>query len=143
MAPATLFSICNAVAALSWLVLIVAGRMRRVATLVTGVAVPLLFAIVYTSIVATKWAGSEGGFGSLSDVSRLFSNQWLLLAGWVHYLAFDLFVGSWEVRDAIRNKIPHLAVIPCLILTFLFGPVGLLLYFVLRFALHRNLALSE
>ena len=59
---------------------------------------------------------------------RLFGDEALLLAGWVHYLAFDLFVGSWEVRDAQRLGIPHLLVVPCLVLTFLFGPVGLLLY---------------
>ena len=55
-----------------------------------------------------------------------------LLAGWVHYLVFDLFVGSWEVSDARRLGIPHLFVVPCLILTFLLGPCGLLLYLAVR-----------
>jgi len=64
-----------------------------------------------------------------------------LLAGWVHYLAFDLFVGSWEARDALSHRIPHLAVIPCLLLTFLFGPAGLLLYLLLRFTLRRQIQL--
>jgi hypothetical protein len=58
----------------------------------------------------------------------LFTDHWLVLAGWVHYLAFDLFIGSWQVRDARRNRVPFLLVLPCLLLTFLFGPIGLLLY---------------
>jgi hypothetical protein len=66
----------------------------------------------------------------------------VLLAGWIHYLAFDLFVGSWEVRDAQRVGIHHLFVVPCLVLTVLFGPIGLLLYLLLRAALRRRLAVG-
>jgi ABA4-like protein len=55
-----------------------------------------------------------------------------LLAGWTHYLAFDLFIGGWEVRDAQARGIPHLLVVPALVLTFLFGPAGLLLYLAIR-----------
>ena len=68
--------------------------------------------------------GSEGGFSSLDDVALLFSNPWMLLAGWIHYLAFDLLVGTWEARDSRDRGIPHLLLVPCLILTFLFGPPG-------------------
>ena len=46
----------------------------------------------------------------------------------MHYLAFDLFIGSWEVRDARRHGVPHVLVIPCLLMTFLLGPIGLLAY---------------
>ena len=93
---------------------------------------PALLAAVYVAIIATKWAGSSGGFTSLPAVAMLFSNPWLLLAGWTHYLAFDLFVGSWEVRDARDRGMPHLLVLPCLALTFLFGPAGWLLYLAMR-----------
>ena len=64
----------------------------------------------------------------------LFTSPEIALAGWVHYLAFDLFVGAWEVRTARREAIPHLLVLPCLVLTFLFGPVGFLLFLGLRAA---------
>lgn len=53
-------------------------------------------------------------------------------AGWTHYLAFDLFIGGWEVRDARQRGIPHLLVVPVLVLTFLVGPAGLLLYLAIR-----------
>ena len=52
--------------------------------------------------------------------------------GWTHYLAFDLFIGGWEVRDAQSRGISHLLVVPALVLTFLFGPAGLLLYLAVR-----------
>jgi hypothetical protein len=68
----------------------------------------------------------------------LFRNEYLLLAGWIHYLAFDLFIGSWQVRDAERNGVPHLAVVPCLVLTFLLGPTGLLLYLLIRAGVTRR-----
>ena len=91
-------------------------------------AVPALFAVVYIAIIVTHFFGSPGGFSSLPDVALLFSNPWLLLAGWTHYLAFDLLIGSWETKDARERGVPHLLVVPCLILTFLFGPAGWLAY---------------
>jgi hypothetical protein len=93
---------------------------------------PVLLAVVYIVLIAAALPGSEGGFSSLAGVSALFDNPWLLLAGWTHYLAFDLFVGGWEVRDAQSRGIPHLLVVPALVLTFLFGPAGLLLYLAIR-----------
>jgi hypothetical protein len=125
MTPDQIFSIVNPVAALSWLALIV---LPRRAALVSGVIVPVLFAAVYAALIAGYWRGADGGFSSLPDVARLFANRWLLLAGWVHYLCFDLLTGAWEVHDARGRGIPHLLVVPCLVLTFLFGPAGWLLY---------------
>jgi hypothetical protein len=91
-----------------------------------------LFAIVYTAIVIAQLAGSPGGFSSLTDVALLFQNPWLLLAGWIHYLAFDLLVGTWISRDARERALPQLMVVPVLMLTFLFGPAGWLLYRTMR-----------
>ena len=88
--------------------------------------------MLYLYLIVRYMGPGEGGFGSLSDVRQLFSHDHLLLAGWIHYLAFDLFIGSWEVRDAQRLGIPHLWVVPCLLATFLFGPLGLLAYLGLR-----------
>jgi hypothetical protein len=95
---------------------------------------PAAFAGIYIVVIATNWSSSEGSFSSLSGVAQLFADPWLLLAGWTHYLAFDLFVGAWEVRDARDRGISHLAVLPCLLLTFLFGPAGWLLYLGVRTA---------
>ena len=138
MPPEKLFSIFSTLVLPGWLLLVVAPRWKWTARLICAVLVPLLLALVYLYLVATQFGQSEGGFGSLAAVSRLFQNPYNLLAGWIHYLAFDLFVGSWEVRDAQRVGLHHLLVVPCLVLTFLLGPVGLLLYFALRFGLKRK-----
>ena len=143
MTPEQLFSILNLVAIAGWLPLLFLPRMRW-ATSVGPVVVPLLLALVYAALVSWALPRSEGGFSSLSSVSALFENPWALLAGWTHYLAFDLFIGGWEVRDAQQRGIPHLLVVPVLVLTFLLGPCGLLLYLLIRsLAPNRQLATSQ
>ena len=128
MTPDAVFSIVNPLALVSWILLAVLPRQQWVRRWVVALGVPLLLAATYTILIAASWAGSRGGFSTLGAVAELFANRWLLLAGWVHYLCFDLLVGSWEVEDAQLRGIPHLLVVPCLVLTFLFGPAGWLLY---------------
>ncbi len=137
----SIFSACGTLALLGWASLIFLPRQRQ-AYLVAAVAVPLAISVVYLVLIAQHFGRGEGGFGSLSDVAQLFSNPALLLAGWVHYLAFDLFVGAWEVRDAQRHGIPHLMVVPCLVMTFMLGPIGLLAYFSIRTWRRRSVQLE-
>ena len=132
MTPNQIFSIANSAALASWLLLVVLPGKRWVNRTLAGVVVPAAFGVVYATIMAVHFPQSDGGFSSLPDVAMLFSNPWLLLAGWIHYLAFDLLAGSWESRDARKRGISHLLVVPCLILTFLFGPVGWLVYMAIR-----------
>jgi hypothetical protein len=139
MSPEQLFSICNFLVLPGWLLLIFAPRWRWTSRIVQTCILPLLLALVYLYLIVAYFGKSEGGFGSLAQVSQLFRNPHALLAGWIHYLAFDLFVGSWEARDARRLGIHHLLLIPCLVLTFFFGPLGLLLYFILRWTTKRKL----
>ena len=127
----SLFQICNVIAIVGWLLLVFAPRWSA-PRLLSGLAIPALLSGVYLMLILIYYGRAEGGFGSLDAVAKLFQNRPVLLAGWVHYLAFDLFIGAWETRDAERNGLPHLLVIPCLLLTFLFGPIGLLLYLLLR-----------
>lgn len=143
MTPDQLFSIANSVALAGWLVLIVAGRARWAAALITGAILPLLFALAYVLVLGGHWGETQGSFSTLSGVQSLFANPWLLLAGWIHYLAFDLFIGSWQVRDAQRHGIAHWMLWPSLVLTFLFGPGGLLLYFLLRWWKVKSLSLAN
>lgn len=140
--PESLFSLAGLLAAAGWILLAVLPRWRWTMG-IAGVALPLALAGLYLGLVLVNLIGAEGGFGSLEQVARLFEDRWLLLAGWVHYLAFDLFVGAWEVRDAERLAIPHLAVLPCLALTFFLGPVGLLLYFLIRATIRGTVTASE
>ena len=108
MTPDRIFSIVNLLAIGAWIVLAVAARRRR-ATLVVTTAVPALLSVLYVAIIGAAWRGSDGGFSSLSAVATLFESRWLLLAGWTHYLAFDLLIGSWEARDAAERISPPLS----------------------------------
>jgi hypothetical protein len=142
MTPDQIFSLVNLIALSGW-ILLAAFPGRRVVKVLAGAIVPTLLAIVYVAIIAVQWNRSSGGFSTLPDVALLFSNPWLLLAGWTHYLAFDLLIGNWEVRDAREWAIPHLLVLPCLVLTFLFGPAGWLAYVTLRSGSRRSAATAD
>ena len=96
MTPDALFQIANPVAMLGWLTLAFSPVAPKAVLSVATVVVPLLLSTAYTAIVLAYWQSGEGGFDSLSNVAALFQNRWLLLAGWVHYLAFDLLMGAWQ-----------------------------------------------
>jgi hypothetical protein len=134
MAAETIFSLCNMAVLPGWALLIFLPRWKWTLGLISAGLIPFLLGLVYVGIFLSQGFGSEegGGFGSVEAVSILFSNPYLLTAGWIHYLAFDLFIGSWEVRDSQEKGIAHWLVIPCLLLTFLLGPTGLALYLVIR-----------
>lgn len=133
-----IFSIANLIAMLSWIILAIAPRWVVTRKIILSGAIPLLLSIAYLILIILFFGKAEGGFDSLPNVMKLFTNEWATLAGWIHYLAFDLFVGAWEVRDAQAKNISHWFVIPCLVLTFLFGPIGFLLYSILRFFLAKE-----
>lgn len=132
MQAETIFSIANTLALVSWLLLAILPRFRVTRAVVLTGTVPLLLSAAYLVIIVMFFGTSEGSFSSLAGVMQLFTNPWTVLAGWLHYLAFDLFVGAWEVRDAEKNGVPHLLVIPCLFFTFMLGPIGYLMYVAIR-----------
>ena len=131
MTPEGVFSMASTTALVAWVLLAVRPGAAWV-RLVTGRVVPIAFAVVYAVIIVLRFGRGDGGFGSLAEVSALFQDPWTLLAGWIHYLAFDLLTGVWETRDAARRGVPHWLVVPCLFLTFMFGPAGWLLYMGVR-----------
>jgi hypothetical protein len=136
-----LFSMAGLVAVVGWLLLVVLPR-QPIARIIAGFVLPLILSAGYLALIVFHFQGAEGGFCSLAEVRTLFARDELLLAGWIHFLAFDLFIGAWETRDAQRNGLPHLVVIPCLIMTFMLGPIGLLFYFAIRTAKTRALKLD-
>ncbi|HEX8368687.1 MAG TPA: ABA4-like family protein [Pyrinomonadaceae bacterium] len=136
----TIFSIANLTALVGWLLLVFAPRRSWTRRIVLSGLLPLLLSVAYLVLIILFFGRSEGGFGSLADVMKLFTYEWSVLIGWIHYLAFDLFVGSWEVKDAQSRGISHWFVLPCLFLTFLLGPIGFLLYHILRLIVPNNTA---
>lgn len=144
MCPFTIFLYCNYGVLPAWALLMLAPENLWTKRLVHSALVPLVLASVYILAFAVNQDSPEGGsFSSLEGVMALFTGPWLALGGWVHYLAFDLFIGAWEVRDARRREIRHLYVVPCLFFTLMLGPVGLAMYLVLRAVLTGSVLLDE
>lgn len=140
--PQGAFSIGGMMAMLGWLTLILSlfvASVRPIAWRLSQAVIPALLAIAYILLLAEGFGAAEGGgFGSITEVRALFANDAALAAGWLHYLAFDLFVGAWIAREGLAARIPALLLIPCFALTFLAGPAGLLLFFILRLAFRRR-----
>lgn len=132
MNPDNLFQLSGPLAMAGWLTLAASPFAPRLTQLLASLVIPVMLSLGYAALILAHWSEAEGGFSSLPDVMLLFTNPAVALAGWLHYLAFDLFVGAWEVRTARNAAIPHLLVLPCLVLTFLFGPIGLLAFLGLR-----------
>ena len=134
MTDDVIFRFTSQLALAGWLVLAFAWLIPRWAERIAGLLVPALLSVAYAGLVLAFWSRAPGGFGSLDQVMALFTRPEIALAGWIHYLAFDLLVGAWEVRTARREGIAFPLVLPCLALTFLFGPAGFLAFTALRLA---------
>lgn len=141
MNPAALFTVSNLLALAGWLALagsLFLTRMRPWTWSLTGLVIPAVFAIVYVLLLPRGFAEApDGGFSSIEAVRGLFASDAALTAGWLHYLAFDLFVGTFIARAGTEARIPGVLLLPCLALTFLVGPAGLLLFLVMRFIASR------
>jgi hypothetical protein len=125
----------------AWLLLILAPRAWPTRLFAHSILPALLLGAVYALLIARGAAGvgvPPQALLTLPGMMALFGTETILLAGLAHYLIFDLFVGAWQVRDAARRQIPHIAVVPCLVLTFALGPLGLLLYILIRTAFGRG-----
>ena len=140
MDPAIVFSAANYLAMAGWLAMLVAPRTRLVTWWICGLGIPGLLAALYALLMLLYAPHAEGGFSSLAQVALLFGHDGVLLAGWVHYLAFDMFIGAWMCRIAAAENMNPWAVRLYLPPTFLVGPVGLLLFFILRFFLLRRVS---
>lgn len=128
----------------AWLLLIVAPGASLTRRYVHSGLIPLLMAAAYAALLFAGMAlgqSAEGaGMGSLAGVMALFSHPVGTLTGWAHFLVFDLFVGAWIARDAQALGLGHAGTVPCLILTLVFGPLGLAAHLLRRLATGKGQA---
>ncbi len=133
MSPADVFSMSNTTALLMWVLLIFLPKWKATRFLIDYKVVPILLSIIYAVyIIQAIQIGGMMDFGSLSSVMALFTEENAVLAGWVHYLAFDLLVGMWILDQNKIHKIHHLLIVPCLLGAFMFGPIGFLLFIIIK-----------
>jgi hypothetical protein len=134
MSAELVFSIANLFALGGWLLLALA--VWRGSTWLRDELVgrfwPLGLSAFYLALIVLFFGKADGGFDSLANVQKLFAAPWVALAGWVHYLAFDLFMGAWIAKAALQQGLSRLWLIGLLPLTFLFGPIGYVAYQILN-----------
>ncbi len=132
----TVFRIANFAAVIGWIVLALAAAFgwRGALERFCGRLVPVLLAAAYVVLLVAYWSGTRGDFSSLSGVQTLFRQPAAALAGWLHYLAFDLLIGTAIAQRFLADRLPRTLLIPILPLTFLFGPAGWLLFQAILFA---------
>lgn len=127
-----LFSIASTAAMLGWAGLILLPR-RPMLLVALRYGLIAALSVAYAALIFVYFFGVDGGgFASIAEVRALFMSDGVLVAGWIHYLAFDLFVGIWIAIEADRRGYHRILQVPMLIGTFMFGPVGLLLYYLAR-----------
>ena len=132
MQPEVLFSLFSTVAMVGWLILIILPRRWSWLNQIPALWIPLGLSLGYSLLIGLYFFQAEGGFDTLANVQLLFTNPMATLAGWVHYLAFDLFVGGWIAKKADELHISRLIQAPILLTTFMFGPLGYLLFMLLK-----------
>ena len=133
MSADQLFTMANAAVLPGWIALAFLPLWKRADRFIVGVVITLLAAL-YVYLLASAFKPADfSSFGSLDGILALFQNKMLLLAGWVHYLAFDLLTGLFIVRNARAHRIAHLLALLCAFGAFMMGPAGLLLYLLIRF----------
>lgn len=127
MTPETLFALTGPPVLIGWAILILGPRRFWALNAVPALMIPLGLSALYAALVLRNFAEAGGGYGSLAEVRVLLNSDWMLLAGWVHYLAFDMMVGAVLAQRMDRAGIGRLLQAPVLAATFLFGPVGVVL----------------
>lgn len=135
-----IFQACMAFAVAGWIALALAPINRSFCVaFARGVA--LVLSVAYLSQFMWITEPTEGGnFSTLDGIVILFSKAGNVMLGWTHYLAFDLFIGSWEAEDAVESGVPHWALVLCLFGTLMVGPIGLLVYYCIRTVARRRKA---
>jgi Domain of unknown function (DUF4281) len=132
MTPDSFYWYASVLIFLPWLCLMFAPRWQWTERVAFGAAVVLLVAAAWFTFAYLRSDTGDGNLWSLRGFQNLFRSSDMLLTGWLNYLSFGLLVGTWQVHDAEQQKIPHIFVVPCLLLTLLAGPTGLLAYLLVR-----------
>lgn len=127
MTPDLIFSSASTAAMVGWALLIFGPRSNAWVNAIPHWIIPAALSAVYAALIFSRFSGMGGGFDSLANVAILMADRWALLAGWVHYLAFDLFIGAVMARRMDRVGVDRLVQAAILLAIFMLGPLGFLI----------------
>ena len=130
-----IFTICNTGILLFWTLLVFLPKRKITQTIMTFPWLPLGLSFFYAYFLFGFGGLAEADFSSLDGILSLFKEATpeSAAAGWMHYLAFDFWMGCWILKHSQQKEIPHLWMILPLLGTFLLGPLGVLAYTLVYF----------
>ncbi len=134
----TIFSIVNGIALISWIILLIVPFRPITNKIILGVSITILCVAYAVLLFQTLQPTDFQKFGTLEGITSLQSVPGAVLVGWIHYLAFDLMAGLFIANNASKHGIRHIVIVPALLGTFMMGPVGLLLYLIIRWAITKH-----
>jgi len=132
-----------------WLLLIFLPSSNLSKVLINSITIPLLFSIAYIYVgyqiflLEIPIYNAFNLYQGIDELYALFADEGFLLIFWLHFLAINLFVGSWMARDGVRNNIAKKIIFIPLIFAYFAGPVGLLLYWIIRMVFARRFSFNE
>jgi hypothetical protein len=133
-----IFTITASMSLVGWAALLIYPLAPYLIDKVSGILLPILLGLAYASMAPIFFSGLEGGYDSLASVMLLFKTPEAVMAGWIHYLAFDLFIGAWQAREARLIGMSHIVILPALVLTLILGPIGLIVFFTTRLTVQNG-----
>ena len=130
-----LFTICNTLILLVWVSVLFFPKSILSKHLISFPWVPIAISFFYIYFLVLSGDIIDADFSSLEGILKLFKEATpeSAAAGWLHYLAFDFWVGTWIIRHSQKNQIKHSYIILPLLFTFMLGPVGILVYSIVYF----------
>ena len=132
-----------------WLVLIFFPNSKLNKIFLTSIFLPLIFGLIYVYIFYQLMLLNEdildylSIYSGLDGLADLFTNELFLLIFWVHFLAINLFLGSWVSRDALKHNMPKIFSAISLILIYFTGPIGLIVYWIVRIFFAKKISLYD
>jgi len=129
----TIYILANILALSGWVALLLSAVIPVGTSCLLARTATVVLAVLYSVMMLSLLPFNGGGFDSVANLTNLFAQPEIALVGWVHYLAFDLFIGAWQVQTARRENLSYILVLPSLLLTMLLGPLGLLFFLFVRY----------
>ena len=125
-----IFNFCNILILIAWGAIIISPQKKISRILISYPWIPLTLSFFYIYFIIISGGLMEADFSSLNGIVTLFKNATpeSAAAGWLHYLAFDFWVGTWIIKHSRKEKISNKIIVLPLLLTFILGPVGILAY---------------
>ena len=132
-----------------WFVLIFFPQSHLCRYFVTSIFPIFLLSCAYIFILYKSYLNSFNFYGNfelylgIDNISNLFSDKTFLMMFWIHFISINLFTGGWIVKDSQKFSINKILLIIPLLITYLIGPLGIFVYWLIRIFHAKRINLYE